>query len=70
MLDTIDINNPDMIYAALKFIQALYNHGHINQFVYQNILNDYAKTIDIAEFQCYNIYDAFPEQEVADVSEQ
>ena len=47
--------NYDKLYAALKLVQALYKNGDIPQYLYKNIINDYQKDIDIAEFQCYSV---------------
>ncbi len=41
-------------FAALKLIENLYKKGKIKQIVFKNILKDYADTIDISPFKCYN----------------
>ena len=45
--NTIDVN---VIYAALKLIQNLFKNGVLKEYIYKNILKDYAKYIDISDF--------------------
>ena len=42
--------NPDYWFAALKLIEQLYKDGKIPNFMYRNILNEYADIVDVAAF--------------------
>ena len=42
--------NPDYCFAALKLIEQLYKDGKIPNFMYRNILNEYADNVDVAAF--------------------
>lgn len=42
--------NPDYCFAALKLIEQLYKDGKIPNFMYRNILNEYADIVDVAAF--------------------
>ena len=42
--------NPDYCFAALKLIEQLYKDGKIPNFMYRNILNEYAEIVDVAAF--------------------
>lgn len=45
---------PDHYFAALKLIEQLYKDGEIPAFMFRNILNDYADTVDLSKFTIYN----------------
>ena len=45
---------PDHYFAALKLIEQLYKDGEIPAFMFRNILNDYADTVDLSKFAIYN----------------
>lgn len=53
-MSKIDINslskNPDYCFAALKLIEQLYRDGQIPEYMFRNILNDYADIVDEREF--------------------
>lgn len=42
--------NSDYCFAALKLIEQLYKDGKIPNFMYRNILNEYADIVDVAAF--------------------
>ena len=42
--------NPDDCFAALKLIEQLYKDGKIPNFMYRNILNEYADIVDVTAF--------------------
>ena len=42
--------NPDYRFAALKLIEQLYKDGKIPNFMYRNILNEYADIVDVMAF--------------------
>ena len=42
--------NPDYCFAALKLIEQLYKDGKIPNFMYRNILNEYADIVDVTAF--------------------
>lgn len=42
--------NPDYCFAALKLIEQLYKDGKVPNFMYRNILNEYADIVDVAAF--------------------
>lgn len=42
--------NPDYCLAALKLIEQLYKDGKIPNFMYRNILNEYADIVDVTAF--------------------
>lgn len=44
------IKNPDYCFAALKLIEQLYKDGRIPDFMYHNILNEYADIVDVTAF--------------------
>lgn len=37
-------------FAALKFIEQLYQDGHVSQYMFKNILNEHRDIVDITEF--------------------
>ena len=41
---------PDHYFAALKLIEQLYKDGEIPAFMFRNILNDFADTVDLSRF--------------------
>lgn len=41
---------PEMIFAALKFIEQLYHDGHISQKMFRDILFEYSEVVDITQF--------------------
>lgn len=50
-MNSIDISkNPDYCFAALKLIEQLFRDGEIPEFMFRNILNDYADIVDVTEF--------------------
>ena len=50
-MNNIDISkNPDYCFAALKLIEQLFRDGKIPEFMFRNILNDYAGVVDVTEF--------------------
>lgn len=53
-MSKIDINslskNPDYCFAALKLIEQLYRDGKIPEYMFRNILGDYADIVDETEF--------------------
>ena len=50
-MNSIDISkNPDYCFAALKLIEQLFRDGKISEFMFRNILNDYADIVDVTEF--------------------
>lgn len=42
--------NPGYCFAALKLIEQLYKDGKIPNFMYRNILNEYADIVDVTAF--------------------
>ena len=42
--------NPDYCFAALKLIEQLCKDGRIPNFMYRNILNEYADIVDVTAF--------------------
>ncbi len=42
--------NEYIVFAALKLIEALYQDGKIKPHVYENILKDNSKIVDITQF--------------------
>lgn len=42
--------NPSYCFAALKLIEQLYKDGKIPNFMYRNILNEYADIVDVTAF--------------------
>jgi hypothetical protein len=40
----------DELFAALKLIEQLYKDGHIPQYMFKNILNEYKDVVDITQF--------------------
>lgn len=42
--------NPDYCFAALKLTEQLYKDGKIPNFMYRNILNEYADIVDVTAF--------------------
>ena len=53
-MSNIDINkisdDPEYCFAALKLIEQLFRDGKIPEFMFRNILNDYADIVDVTEF--------------------
>ena len=50
-MNSIDTSkNPDYCFAALKLIEQLFRDGKIPEFMFRNILNDYADIVDVTEF--------------------
>ena len=46
--------NPDYCFAALKLIEQLYKDGKVPNFMYRNILNEYADIVDVTAFAIGN----------------
>ncbi len=44
----------DHYFAALKLIEQLYKDGKIPAYLFRNILNDYADTVDLSQFTIYD----------------
>lgn len=42
--------NPDYCFADLKLIEQLYKDGKVPNFMYRNILNEYADIVDVTAF--------------------
>ena len=42
--------NPDYCFVALKLIEQLYKDGKVPNFMYRNILNEYADIVDVTAF--------------------
>lgn len=42
--------NPDYCYAALKLIEQLYRDGKIPDYLFHNILSEYADVVDESQF--------------------
>ena len=42
--------NPDYCFSALKLIEQLYKDGKVPNFMYRNILNEYADIVDVTAF--------------------
>ena len=42
--------NPDYSFAALKLIEQLYRDGKIPDYVFHNILSEYADVVDESQF--------------------
>jgi hypothetical protein len=40
----------DHYFAALKLIEQLYKDGQIPEYMFRNILNDYADVVDLSQF--------------------
>ena len=50
-MNSIDISkNPAYCFAPLKLIEQLYRDNKIPEFMFRNILNDYADIVDVTEF--------------------
>ena len=53
-MSKIDINdlskNPDYCFTALKLIEQLYRDGKIPEYMFRNILSEYADMVDETEF--------------------
>ena len=53
-MSKIDINDlskkPDYCFAALKLIEQLYRDGKIPEYMFRNILSEYADMVDETEF--------------------
>ena len=50
-MNSIDISkNPAYCFAALKLIEQLYRDNKIPEFMFHNILADYAGIVDVSEF--------------------
>lgn len=43
--------NNEILFAALKFIEALHHQGHIPAYMFQNILNEHSEKVDISQFK-------------------
>lgn len=43
--------NKELVYAALKIIEALHLDGHIPDYMFKNILDEYADKVDTANFK-------------------
>ena len=41
-------------FAALKLIEQLYKDGQIPEYMFRNILNEYADVVDLAKFTVIN----------------
>jgi len=46
--------NPGYYFAALKLIEQLYTEGKIPEYMFRNILNDYADVVDLSAFVIYS----------------
>lgn len=44
------IKNEYIVFAALKLIEELYRQGKIKAHIYENILKDNSKIVDISQF--------------------
>ena len=44
----------DHYFAALKLIEQLYKDGQIPEYMFRNILNEYADVVDLAKFTVIN----------------
>ena len=44
------IYRPEQYFAALKLIEQLYRDGLLPAFIFRNILNDHADTVDLSLF--------------------
>ena len=44
----------DHYFAALKLIEQLYKDGQIPEYMFRNILNEYADAVDLAKFTVIN----------------
>ena len=44
----------DHYFAALKLIELLYKDGQIPEYMFRNILNEYADVVDLAKFTVIN----------------
>ena len=50
-MNKIDISkDPRYCFAALKLIEQLFKDGRIPDFMYHNILNEYADIVDVTAF--------------------
>ena len=49
-------HDKNILYTAIKLIQALYKEGHVSDYIYNNILNEYKRDIDISNFIWYTCY--------------
>ena len=53
-MSKIDINelskNPDYCFVALKLIEQLFRDGKIPEYMFRNILSEYADIVDETEF--------------------
>lgn len=45
-----DVFRPEHYFAALKLIEQLHKDGALPAFIFRNILNDYADTVDLSQF--------------------
>lgn len=43
--------NNEILFAALKFIEALHHEGHIPAYMFKNILNEHSEKVDISRFE-------------------
>ena len=42
---------PEHYFAALKLIEQLYKNGEIPEYMFRNILNEYADVVDLSRFE-------------------
>lgn len=42
--------DPDLCFAALKLIEQLNRDGHVPEYMFRNIMNDYAGIVDLSKF--------------------
>lgn len=50
-MSNIETNkNPEYCFAALKLIEQLFGDGKISEFMFNNILSEYADVVDVSEF--------------------
>ena len=45
-----NVYRPEHYFAALKLIEQLYKDGMLPAFIFRNILNDHAETVDLSQF--------------------
>lgn len=45
--------DPELYFSALKLIEQLYRDGEIPEFMFLNILNEYAEVVDASQFLCH-----------------
>lgn len=49
-MDKINATRQQEIYAALKLIEKLFKDGLISDYIFRNILDDYADVVDVTCF--------------------